>query len=112
MQLPELPQPAEVVARLEVVRRTEQQLLSAAGTVHKPEGEVASATEGTANWAKERLENADRLSTVLASLVTESNVRIATTPPTAALPSLEAAMRQAAQGEAAASVAVLATETA
>lgn len=111
MQLPELPALPDVVTRIEATRRTEQQLIGAAGTTFQPEADLIATTQTTIQWAQDGLARTDRIATHLASLVRESKVKFTSSSLTATSPTLEAAMKQLVETESAAARATLAEET-
>jgi hypothetical protein len=97
--LPALVPTAEVVTRLEGVRRIEQQLVTALGTTYQPEAELAVTAQNAAVWAESERRRVKNTQTLLNGLVQESKIKVATTPLTAQSPTLDAAVAQLRQGE-------------
>ena len=97
--LPALVPTAEVVTRLEGVRRIEQQLVTALGTTYQPTADQAVTAQNAAVWAEQERRRVKNAQTLLVGLVQESKIKVATTPLTAQSPTLDAAVAQLRQDE-------------
>jgi hypothetical protein len=98
-ELRDLPATQETITKLEAVRRVEQQLVSALGTVYQPAPELSGTAQTTIFWAEQGLRKVEQVKTVLAGLVQESKIKLAASPLTPGSPTLEAAILRLNQAE-------------
>lgn len=97
--LPSVAAADEVILKIESVKRVEQQVLSATGTVFEPPADLMVTVQNAGLWAEPERRRASQVQSILAALVRESKVKITGGPVTASTPTLEQAVRQMAQAE-------------
>ena len=98
-ELPSLPASKDIIAKLEGMRRAEQQLLSASGSSFQPDADMALAVQNAGFWGQQQLDAVDRVKTLLSSLIQESKIKVAEKPFTANSPTLEATIARMAEAE-------------
>lgn len=111
VNLPVLPPAADIVSRLEAVRRIEQQIANADGTTFVPGPELTSEVQQAAAWAGDQTRKADEIRTLLRTLSQESKVRVTTATLTADSPTLDAAIQRLTAAELSAQQQAIATKT-
>lgn len=92
----------DVVTRLEGVRRVEQQIVSAAGTTFEPGKDLLVSIHSSSFWAEEEKRKVTHAQTLLAGLISESNIKVTGGSVTPSSPSLEVAIRRLNESEIAA----------
>lgn len=111
VNLPVLPPTADIVSRLEAVRRIEQQIANADGTTFVPGPELTSEVQQAAAWAGDQTRKADEIRTLLRTLSQESKVRVTTATLTGDSPTLDAAIQRLTAAELSAQQQAIATKT-
>ena len=92
----------DVVTRLEGVRRVEQQIVGAAGTTFEPGKDLLVSIHSNSFWADEEKRKVTHAQTLLAGLISESNIKVTGGSVTPSSPSLEVAIRRLNEAEIAA----------
>ncbi|MGE3312522.1 MAG: hypothetical protein AB7O66_21350 [Limisphaerales bacterium] len=111
VNLPVLPPTADIVSRLEAVRRIEQQIANADGTTFVPGPDLTSEVQQATAWAGDQTRKADEIRTLLRTLSQESKVRVTTATLTADSPTLDAAIQRLTAAELSAQQQVAAAKT-
>jgi hypothetical protein len=106
-----LPASADVVQKIEGVRRVEQQLASAQGTAYEPDARLRSDMDTVTAWAQEGLQKTGLLRTQLSTITQESKIKMTTNQIAPGSPTLEVARQQSEQAEAAARQQIIAQRT-
>ena len=89
----------EIIAKIENQRRSALQIQKASGTLYEPDPKVIGSAGADLSWAAERIERITALRTSLDALISESKIKVAQT--TNAPKSLEIAIKEAEEAEAA-----------
>lgn len=100
-ELPGLPTTKEIISKLESARRTEQQLVSSLGTTYEPTADLSVSAQNAAMWAEQVSRPFSQAQALMTSLIRESQIKVAAAPLSASSPTLETAIRQLNQAEAA-----------
>ena len=111
-QMQDLPPTQNIITRLEGARRLEQQILSRAGTAYEPEAELAVSAQNATSAASLDLQKVAQARVFFSSLIQESKIKYTTATLSAGSPTLEAAIQQLAEAEAASARHTLADKTA
>ena len=98
-ELRDFPSTQETIAKLEGVRRVEQQLVAALETTYEPTPELSATAQQAVFWAEQGLRKVEKANGLLSGLVQESKIKLPASPLTAASPTLEAAILQLNQAE-------------
>jgi len=98
-ELAKLPASAEVIQKIEGVRRIEQQLTENAGTAYEPDAQVTANLNQANYWAQETARSLQQVRALKDSLLRESKIKIAAKPLDDNSPSLETALKQIAEAE-------------
>ena len=93
-QVPELAPEAEIITRLEAVRRVEQQVLAARGTTYEPAPTLGVTVQNATVWAEQGLLKVGQVRDALSGLARESKIKFTRATLTANSPTLSAAIAQ------------------
>ncbi len=96
-----LPSAEEIVGKLENARQVEQQLVSALGTTYEPTSDISVTAQKMALWAEQESRAVAQAQALLASLIQESQIKVNDTPLATNSPTLQTAIQQLNQAEAA-----------
>jgi hypothetical protein len=111
VNLPVLPAAADIVSRLEAVRRIEQQVLDAATTTFLPSPELIGEIQQATAWAGDQTRKTDEIRTLLRTLSQEAKVRVTSATATPNSPTLEAAIQRLTEAELSSQQQAIATKT-
>lgn len=100
-ELPAVAADADIVTKLESIRRIELQVAEAVGTTFEPGADLRVTAQNTALWAEPERQKVSQVRSILGSLVRESKVKVTGGPVTAASPTLEEAIRRLTESESA-----------
>jgi hypothetical protein len=98
-ELAKLPAPAEVIQRIEAVRRVEQQLMEHAGTAYEPDAQVTSSLNQANYWTDETGRSLQQVRVLKESLLREAKVKVAAKPLDDTSPSLDTALKKLNEAE-------------
>ena len=99
VDLPALAGTAEIITRLEGVRRIEQQLVAALGTTYQPAADLPVTAQTAAVWAEQERRRVSSAQALMAGLVQESKIKVPPTALSAQSLNLADAVAQLRQGE-------------
>lgn len=99
--IPGLATETETVGKLESVRRIEQQLVTAQGTIYTPAAEMAVSAQNASLWGEQELRKVAQVQNAVSGLVRESKIKVTSAAQTAASLTLEAAIQQLNEAESA-----------
>ena len=100
-ELRELPAPDDIVTRLESVRRIQLQVTKKMGTAYEPDTELLGTAQSAGFWADNAMDKVNKVKNLVSALTQEAKIKVTTNTLTAASPTLEGAITQLSQAEAA-----------